>query len=107
MSWRLLDILPEGGAEYFNFDPDTNIATVRRVVDVEPRIEANKKLQTHTDGYTPSRDLRRVASIPNAIIHKWLVEEGIDIHDRNHWPAIKRKLNSSDWRWLRTSEGQI
>jgi hypothetical protein len=35
--------------------------------DVAPALELNKAMAGHNDGYTPSRDLRRVASIPYAI----------------------------------------
>jgi hypothetical protein len=38
---------------------------------------------------------------------KWLTEEGLDIHNKNHWEAIRRKLNSSEYLYLRTSGGAI
>jgi hypothetical protein len=104
---RLLDYTIDGGAEFFHLDDAEDKVIIRRIVDVEPRIEANKKLQNATDGYTPSRDLRRIASIPPSIVHKWMVEDGINIYDRNHWPAVMRKLRDPDWRWLKTVSGPI
>ncbi len=81
--------------------------TITGSQDVEPFLDANKVLFNEGDGYTPSRDMRRVATIPNIIAEKWLIEEGIDVHNRDHWPAVKRKLNSNEWRYLRTAPGTI
>jgi hypothetical protein len=36
----------------------------RKTQDVEPIIKRNKYLQNDGDGYSPSRELRRAASIP-------------------------------------------
>lgn len=80
---------------------------LQSIQDVEPILEANKALATENDGYNKARDLRRAASIPNVVILKWRSELGIDIHNPDHWPAIKRLLNSSEWRHLRTAPGQI
>jgi hypothetical protein len=85
-----------------------NDFTIRSVQDATPFLDHNKRLQNDgTDGYSPSRELKRVASIPPIVAEKWLTEEGIDVFNRDHWPAVKRKLNSSDYMWLRTSGGRI
>jgi len=42
-------------------------------------IEANKVLQNMNDGYSPSRELRRVASIPKVMLEVWCQEDGIPI----------------------------
>lgn len=81
---------------------------IQSVQDETPIIENNKRLQNDGhDGYSPSREMRRVASIPLVLIEKWMREEGINFFDRNHWPAIQRKLNSSEYRWLRTAPGRL
>jgi hypothetical protein len=80
---------------------------VEIVQDVEPILENNKALQGLNDGYTPSKEFRRAASIPNVIIEKWRIEEGIDFFNPDHWPAIKRKLNDPDYLWLRTAPGRL
>lgn len=100
-----LDRTTDGGAEFFDLDDDK--ITIRRSVDVEPRIEANKKLQGAGDGYTPSRDMRRIASIPLGVVEMWRTVDGINIYDRNHWKAVMRKLRDPDWRWLKTVDGPI
>ena len=78
----------------------------KRTQDVEPILELNKKLQTENDGYTPSRNMRRVASIPNIVLEQWM-KEGIDIYDKNCREAVRRKLNDPEWMWLRTAPGRL
>lgn len=53
------------------------------------------------------KNMWRAASIPNIIVEKWKKEEGLDIFNENHWPKIREKLNSEEYRFLRTSPGKI
>jgi hypothetical protein len=80
---------------------------VHREADVEPLLEANKALYNSGDGYTPSRELRRAASIPLAIVEKWHNELGVDIFNPDHLPAVRRLLNSSEYLYLRTAPGRL
>lgn len=79
--------------------------------DVAPRLELNKQMATHNDGYSPSRELRRVASIPYAIGIKWLNEEGWWFMDAGHDPDVAKKLaaklNDAEYAYLRTAEGRV
>jgi hypothetical protein len=75
--------------------------------DVTPVIEHNKALANHNDGWAPSRELRRVASIPFALVHKWLVEEGWNALDPACAERLRAKLNDPDWRHLRTAPGRV
>lgn len=79
--------------------------------DVAPMLEQNKRALTTNDGYSQSRDLRRVASIPYAIMHKWLNEEGWWAMDSDKDPDVAKKLaqklNSSEYAYLRTAEGRV
>lgn len=109
MSRRLLDHDPlTGVSEYHSFDPAADRTVIETVQDVEPILEQNKALQNSDDaGWSPTRDLRRAARIPDIIILKWRIEEGIDVFDPDHWPAVKRKLNSSEYLWLRSAPGSL
>lgn len=80
---------------------------VHREADVEPLLELNKALATSGDGYTPSRDLRRAASIPMAIIEKWRNELGVDVFNPDHIGAVRKLLNSSEYLYLRTAPGRL
>lgn len=79
--------------------------------DVAPILEQNKAMVTHNDGYSRSRELRRVASIPYGIGIQWLNDEGWWFMDADKDPEVAKKLaaklNSSDYRHLRTAEGRV
>lgn len=90
---------------------DGNETRFAATQDVAPMLEQNKAMATHNDGYSPSRELRRVASIPYAIGIKWLNEEGWWFMDASKDPdvALKlaAKLNSNEYLYLRTAEGRV
>lgn len=96
-----------GIATYHEYNPLTDETHIHTIQDVEPILEANKALYTADDGYGPTREWRRCANIPNALIHKWMVEDGIDVYDNNDWPAVQRKLNSNEYLFLRTAPGHL
>lgn len=76
---------------------------VRATQDVTPILDYNKAAQNDgTNGYTPSRDLRKIATVPNIIIEKWLNDHGVDVFNRDHAKKVKQLLNSSDYAYLRT-----
>lgn len=105
---RLLD--HDGNvASVFSYDEMTDQVTIQRRQDVEPIIDHNKRLQTYNDGYSPSREFKRVASIPLVVFEGWLAEDGLDwgkycALGRKEQAAYRaRRLMSSDWRHLRTA----
>jgi len=82
---------------------------VNRVQDVEPILKANKIAQTDgSDGYTASRDLKRVASIPLVVVEQWMKQDGINVlalTGDEQQKYLKKKLNDPDNRFLRTDSG--
>ena len=86
---------------------DGNNDAVVSLQDVEPILERNKKAATHNDGYSPSREMRRVASIPLILVLKWLNDEGWYAFDPNARGRLKQKLNDPDYLWLRTAPGRF
>lgn len=88
-------------------DPTTGDLTVLRGEDVEPILEHNKALAGSGDGYSPSRELRRAASIPLAVIEKWRNELGVDVFNPDHKPKVRQLLNSSEYLYLRTAPGRL
>jgi hypothetical protein len=76
--------------------------------DIGPALERNKAMALHNDGYSPSRELRRVAFIPAIIRDKWLNEEGWDAYRPDlYLDRLRRKLNDGDWAHLRTAPGRF
>jgi hypothetical protein len=81
--------------------------TVHSAQDVAPLLEINKAMASHNDGWSPTREWRRAAHIPAILLLKWRQEIGSDpLHPANRaW--LMRKLNDSDWRFLRTAPGRL
>ncbi len=107
---RLLDHNDFTGiTTYHEYDHVSKETKISYEADVEDVLEANKaRYNDGTNGYESSaKEWKLAARIPPIILTKWLSEEGIDWRNRNHWPAIKRKLNSSEYLYLRTSPGRI
>lgn len=107
---RLLESV-DGIVSEFHYDPLTDVTTINRVQDAEPVVERNKALQASGDGYTPSRDMRHVASIPLVMWEQWNKETGGRLMNgmgRQEKAAfIRKKLNDSELRFLRTSPGKM
>lgn len=90
----------------WQYDEPTGLTVIERVQDVEPIFEVNKQLYNDGDGYSPSRELRRVASIPMAIVEMWM-QEGVNIFNPDHMPEIRRRLNDSENLFMRTAPGRL
>jgi hypothetical protein len=90
---------------------DGNQTRFAATQDVAPMLERNKQMASHNDGYSASRDLRRVASVPYVVGIKWLNEEGWWFMDADKDPDVAKKLaaklNSSEYMYLRTAEGRV
>lgn len=66
-------------------------------------IKRNKVLQNAgPEHFKHDKEFWHAAHIPNIIIMKWLNEDGLNFYDPAHWEGIKRKLNSSEYAYLRT-----
>ena len=75
---------------------------VRHYQDVEDIIERNKRLRSEPQ---KSEWGRHVATIPNNILLKWMLEEGVPVFGMpaHEWDKfLRKKLNDPDWRDLRT-----
>ena len=86
--------------------------TINNQQNINPLLERNKKLYTANSGYTPSRDFKRIASIPPIMLEIWTKEH----NGSRNWFALpketqnkilKTKLNSSEFRYFRTAEGKL
>jgi len=98
-----------GGApiQVYHEDSMGEKIAIETVQDVSPILEANaQEYNSGHDGYTPSRDMRKVAEIPLVEVQR-LMQEGINIFDRGDWPKIAAKLDDPDWQKFRTAPGRI
>lgn len=98
-----------GVTEYFEATPEGfNIHTVQ---DVDPIIEMNKAKQREGRGYyAKDKDMWRVASIPNTVLLDWAVKDGVPpgmVFSAEYADRIARRLNSSEFRDLKTADVRI
>ena len=105
-------IVEKDGLMTTTYHSDSDKVVIERNIDYKPIVEHNKKLYSQNNGYSKSKDLKRVASIPNICLAIWAKE----YNGTNNWFAIpdierkkilKKKLNSNEYRYFRTAEGKI
>lgn len=100
MAKRLLDFDPLTGMMTFHdYDEVEDKTFISYEQDVEPLLDRNKAAQNDATG--PMGDMVHVASIPQTIQMKWMVEYGVDIMNKDHMPKVKRLLNDPEWRYLK------
>lgn len=106
MSFRPL-LTSEQGVAHFIRDNHDGTQSILSRQDTDPILDRNKAMATENDGYSPSKEMRRVASIPYALAVKWLNEEGWWMFDPGAASKLAEKLNSSEYAYLRTAPGQV
>lgn len=91
--------------ETFEYDPLTDTTIIHTTQDVSAYLDNNKAHQNEfEDRKRLTSEFDLYASIPAGIIHKWLIEEGLNVFDKNHYPRVFRKLNDPEYRHLKTTK---
>jgi hypothetical protein len=106
---RLLTDDPLTGSKtYFHYDPMTKKITLEDVQDVTEIVERNRVMQNSgLSGYTKSKDMKHVATIPLCFLTKWANEAGVSLNDKAMGEIIKKKLNDPDFKAFRTGMGHV
>lgn len=112
MTKRLLDRNVETGVDvWFHYDELTDVSTIETVQSaeaIESILEVNKA--AYADDTYRKRGLKKefvhYASIPVGVQLKWM-KEGVNIYKKEHFPAMIRRLNDPDWKYLRTAAGWL
>ena len=88
---------------------DGDDVILNRVQAIGGILEQNKS--DHDNYVAPTKDtkdhgMKRIASIPHVIVEKWM-KEGINVMNPSENDRVKMmtKLNSSEYRFLRTAPG--
>ncbi len=99
---RLMEAAAYGPVTTHHYDDSTGTTTLATLQDLEPIFNANRDdRNSGHDGYTPSRDFRRVASIPNSIVMEWH-SKGINMLRNEDWGKVVAMLDDPDYAHLRT-----
>lgn len=97
-----------GMSSFMEVQPADGTFRIVHSQDITAALEFNKRAQ-NDDAFkreTIRKGWQPVANIPDIIVVKWLAE-GIDVFNKEHWPAVMRKLRDPDYRHLRTTLGAI
>ena len=98
--------------ETFSLDEMEKKIVINEEVNIDSHLKHNKILLNQDDGYSKSRDLKRVASIPTLALSVWAKEYNGD----GNWFALpkevqskilKTKLNSNEFKYFKTAEGKL
>lgn len=89
--------------EILHYSEGLDEATIEAREDVQPVLDANRAAQADGAGWSPSREMRHVARIPQILWAEWERLYGVGFHkDRG---LLRRLLNDPDNRNLRVSLG--
>lgn len=98
----------DGVVEEIIIDEAENKMHLSRQGDAQSVLDHNARLRTANDGYTPSRLMRRVASIPAEVQLAWLVKYGVEGDPlRKGNEVLLRRLLAGEYAYLRTSPGRF
>lgn len=106
---KLKPFLPaEHAGDVAHFWTDENGGAVVSTQEIGAALDRNKAMRAHNDGYSPSREFRRVAHIPEVVRQHIINTEGWDPYRPDLYPEkMARLLNDSDYAHLRTADGRI
>lgn len=60
-------------------------------------LDQNKALQN--EDFDRRSDMWHAAQIPARVMYEWLTKFGVNAWNPQHMPAVKKLLNSSEYRW--------
>ena len=107
MAWRLLDD-DENKTEWFKYDENTGESITRTTYKGTKLVtDLNKEVQSKEFGRGQDNEMHHVARIPPEIIHKWLVDYGVNVYNKEHGPRVMALLDSNEWKHLRLNTGKL
>tara|TARA_R100001510_G_scaffold7696_2_gene5971 strand:+ start:763 stop:1062 length:300 start_codon:yes stop_codon:yes gene_type:complete len=92
-------------SQIFHWHEPTKEMAIEHIEDIQPLIESNKKLQQ--EDHHRNDEFRLSARVPTTVVYEWKKKFGVDIFDPNHKEAVKKLLNSPDYRYLKTTNRRI
>ena len=95
-----------GDGQTFHFHSADGTGAIRHKSEYLTKLlDQNKRLQQ--EDHHIKDELRLSARIPVTIYYEWKNKFGVDLYDKNHAPAVRKLLNSPDYRYLKTTSRVI
>ena len=103
---KLVETAWDGTQEFLWFDADGNPVGLQHVAEHGSVLEANKQAQNDgTRGWSPTREMKKLATIPLGVIMDYCQEHGIPMQYATGGPEqmeiINRMLNDPDYALIR------
>ena len=98
--------IPTHGTTHWIRNNEDGTVTWVMSQDVEQVLDANHAKATSGDGWSPTKDLRAVASIPAVLVQDW-ANKGININDPNDDKKVNSLLNSREFWRVRTASWNV
>jgi len=94
-----------GENQIFHYHNPTGEFAIEHIENIQPLIDSNKKLQN--EDHSIRDEFRLSARIPMTVYYEWKRKFGVDLYNKNHSQAVKKLLNSPDYRYLKTTNRRI
>jgi len=75
------------------------LAAARALIDDGAVVRRNRELQN--EAFDRRSEMWHAASIPTSVMFEWLTRFGVNAWNPDHSAAVKKLLNSSDYRWCK------
>lgn len=111
---RLLNVNPLTGRKtWYQSHGDGTFSIIAEGGDADAQMRENHELRktdlARRGPFAPGGEIgaKLAARVPVSVIHKWLVEDGLDIFNPDHQERYAAKLNDPEWAYLRVWDGRI
>jgi phospholipase C len=94
-----------GDGQIFHFHNPTGQGVIEHVQDISKVIDSNKRLQQ--EDHSIKDEFRLSARIPVVVYYEWKNKYGVDLRNKDHAKAVKKLLNSPEYRYLKTTNRVI
>jgi len=98
--WELIDQDSSRGVrKYIAPGDDPDSVLVRTEINDRRIADTNRSLQN--ESFDRRSEFWHAASIPTSVMYEWLTLYGVNAWDPDHAGAVKKLLNSGDYRWCK------
>lgn len=102
--WELIDNYA-GTRTYLGTGADDDEVLVKREFDpAYTTAILDRNIATQNESFDRRSDMWHVASIPVSVMFEWYTKHGVSAWNPHHSDAVKRLLNSSDYRYLKCKD---
>jgi hypothetical protein len=98
--WQQIDYDANRGIrKYIAEGDEQDSVIVKTEIADRSVLDRNRALQS--EDFDRRSDLWHAASIPTSVMYEWLTRFGVNAWNPDHMDAVKKLLNSSDYRWCK------